>query len=842
MAASAAIGAIDAAVVELGKSVIETSAYFEQLEVSFKTLLGSGNAATEFLNQLEQFAAKTPFEVPGLADMSRQLLSVGVASKDVIPDLKAIGDAASAMGKGQEGANQITHALTIMEARGKLSEREIMMMAYNGINGLQLLSDETGKTSAELADMIQKGLINGKVAAQLFMDAFEQKWGDGMAQQAQTVNGLMTTLRDNLRLAALALGQQLIPVIREFLQWAIKVVQGITDWVKNHQELTKYIAIGTGIVLLFVTAVAAISTAMIVLAPIVQGMIVMFTAFGGILLVAIPIVAAIGVTLAFLSDRFGGLGNVMQAFLKMAKIIWDGIIIVFKESVDAIIIGPLNKFVSAWETGFNLVIKAANGLGAHLKEVKWQIPTLDSGGQLSDIDKQMAALDQMQADAILKKSDAAQQQAIADAKVATGLNLSSAAQKANLAALTAGMEGNKKSGKSAEELKNKLQDLVKALQDVRQKAADEKETLTTEFNRAMEESAKRTADLKDQLADLATQFNRTAAEQQRMFDEQAKQDKSSVADDVIKAEEKIKTLTQEVADAQTKADEARGKAAADLLFKKQQLADIESGATTGTPDEIRKLQTDIINDQQALNGQSDLDKKLKAKKDELKKEQDAYAAEADFIKSIDADIIAARAKGQMTDLQQSVLAYQQKRQQALDDFNFKRQQAQEEYNAHVADLQASLAAEAKKAKDETDAYKKKMDQINDLLKQAEDYKLAVLKGTHDQQMAMIQAEIDAYNRLADAIARAGQGKSPFIVGPAPSSHEFGGLVNAPEGMAVPAILHGQERVIPARQASNMGGGITITIVNPSIRSDNDLAKMKQMLDKTVRDLMINYKL
>lgn len=73
--------------------------------------------------------------------------------------------------------------------------------------------------------------------------------------------------------------------------------------------------------------------------------------------------------------------------------------------------------------------------------------------------------------------------------------------------------------------------------------------------------------------------------------------------------------------------------------------------------------------------------------------------------------------------------------------------------------------------------------------------------------------------------------------------QHGGIVPGPEGKAVPIMAHGQERIIPARQASGMGGSpIVININNPVVRSDDDLRRMEQMLERQFRGLLVNYKI
>lgn len=88
-----------AALWNIGKMALGAAADMQQAEVAFTTLIGNAQQAHTFLNQLKDFAAQTPFELPGLVDDARLLMGVGVAARDVIPTLTAWGNAAGALGE-----------------------------------------------------------------------------------------------------------------------------------------------------------------------------------------------------------------------------------------------------------------------------------------------------------------------------------------------------------------------------------------------------------------------------------------------------------------------------------------------------------------------------------------------------------------------------------------------------------------------------------------------------------------------------------------------------------------------------------------------------------------------
>jgi tape measure domain-containing protein len=196
---------------------IAANASMEQTEVAFGTLLGSGEKAAEFLNELRDFAAATPFEFPELADSAKKLLAMGFAADQIIPMMTTIGDTVGALGGGQAEIDRVTMALGQMQAKGKVSAEEMMQLAELGIPAWKILADQLGVTTAEAMKLAENGLIPADIAIQALRDGMDASFGGSMAAQAQTFNGLMSTLKDNAMLALQAFTGPLFDAAKEAL-------------------------------------------------------------------------------------------------------------------------------------------------------------------------------------------------------------------------------------------------------------------------------------------------------------------------------------------------------------------------------------------------------------------------------------------------------------------------------------------------------------------------------------------------------------------------------------------------------------------------------------------------
>ncbi len=196
-------------------AVIGFNASMEQSAIAWTTLLKSGDAAKQMLDDLYKFAAATPFEFPELEQASKRLLAMGFAAKDIIPMMKDIGNAASALGAGAFGMERIVTALGQMRAKGKVSAEEMNQLAEMGVPAWQMLADAMGKPIPVLMKMAEQG----KISAQTMIDAFrkfsQQNYGGMMEAQSRTFLGVLSTIRDNLRMTAATAFQPLFAVLSE---------------------------------------------------------------------------------------------------------------------------------------------------------------------------------------------------------------------------------------------------------------------------------------------------------------------------------------------------------------------------------------------------------------------------------------------------------------------------------------------------------------------------------------------------------------------------------------------------------------------------------------------------
>lgn len=226
-AATLATGALAVGVGALGFAVAKTGIDFnnlkQQADIAFTTMLGSGEKAKVFLDDLQQFAAKTPFEFPELLSASQRLLAMGFAAEDVRPTLTAVGDAVAALGGSGELVGRVTTALGQMQAKGKASAEEMAQLTEAGIPGWKFLAEAIGTDVAGAMDKVSKGAVDADTVIDALVKGMNEDFGGMMEKQSVTFGGLVSTIKDTFT-------QVSGTVMAPFFTLITGGLQRIVDW------------------------------------------------------------------------------------------------------------------------------------------------------------------------------------------------------------------------------------------------------------------------------------------------------------------------------------------------------------------------------------------------------------------------------------------------------------------------------------------------------------------------------------------------------------------------------------------------------------------------------------
>lgn len=175
---------------------IQYNAQLESYTTGFTNMLGSAEAAKAAMDAIQEDAARTPFDVASLTQANQLLISAGENAGYSRKVIMALGDAVSATGGGNAELSRMSANLQQIANVGKASAIDIKQFAYAGINIYQVLADYTGKSVQEVQNMT----ISYDLLSQALIAASEEggRYYNAMDTQSQTMNGRVSTLKDNV--------------------------------------------------------------------------------------------------------------------------------------------------------------------------------------------------------------------------------------------------------------------------------------------------------------------------------------------------------------------------------------------------------------------------------------------------------------------------------------------------------------------------------------------------------------------------------------------------------------------------------------------------------------------
>lgn len=201
-------------------------------KISLETIFeGSSEAATAFLNDLDRFNEQTPFEFPEIANLSKQLLNAGWAAKEVIPSMRAIGDAVAASGRGAYALDHIVLALTQIKMLGRLESNDLKQL-NQFIPARQIIAEEL-KLNGNQVSRISELKISSEKAIDALIQGIEKRYGGLMERLNNTLAVQFSSIKDNFRMIVSDISQpfydQLVEMLKGVNSWASEIKSAIKD-------------------------------------------------------------------------------------------------------------------------------------------------------------------------------------------------------------------------------------------------------------------------------------------------------------------------------------------------------------------------------------------------------------------------------------------------------------------------------------------------------------------------------------------------------------------------------------------------------------------------------------
>lgn len=222
-----------------GKNIINqgiaSASQFEKTTIEMETLIGNAKETKTLMSDLTEFAVKTPFEMPGILQVTTGLLQFGERGKELMGTLQMLGDASS----GDAMKFQML-GLVFNQIRGvgKLLTQDFRQLSTRGIISLQDIAKHYGKTTTEAEKMLSSGKISfadfRKILGGLTSEG--GRFYNMMVKQSQSVSGLVSTLNDAWNIAVRTIAVPMIPYYKGILNVLIASANALESFVRNGGE------------------------------------------------------------------------------------------------------------------------------------------------------------------------------------------------------------------------------------------------------------------------------------------------------------------------------------------------------------------------------------------------------------------------------------------------------------------------------------------------------------------------------------------------------------------------------------------------------------------------------
>ena len=209
---------------ELVSKIATVRGEFQQLEVAFKTMLGSAEQAKTLMSQLTQTAATTPFGLEDVAQGAKQLLAYGFEAEKVNETLIRLGDIAAGL---SVPLNDLVYLYGTTMAQGRLYTQDLNQFTGRGIPMISELAKQFGVAESKVKELVEAGKVGFPEVQKVIESLTDEggKFGGLMEAQSKTITGQISNIEDAISMMFNELGQQSEGVINTTLSGISYVIE-----------------------------------------------------------------------------------------------------------------------------------------------------------------------------------------------------------------------------------------------------------------------------------------------------------------------------------------------------------------------------------------------------------------------------------------------------------------------------------------------------------------------------------------------------------------------------------------------------------------------------------------
>lgn len=229
---------------------------FQQFEIAFETMLGSGQKAKAMISDLAKLAATTPFDMRGVVNGAKQLLAYGFAANEITETMRRLGDISAGLGLNLQ---DLTWLYGTTMVQGRLFTRDLMQFTGRGIPLTEELAKQFGVTKDKVSELVTAGKVGFPEVKKAIESLTNEggKFGGLMEKQSHSITGQISNIQDTIEMAINDLGTQTEGLMND----ALDITSTVIDHWKEIGEVILAAASAIGLYKAMAVSVAAFDTA-----------------------------------------------------------------------------------------------------------------------------------------------------------------------------------------------------------------------------------------------------------------------------------------------------------------------------------------------------------------------------------------------------------------------------------------------------------------------------------------------------------------------------------------------------------------------------------------------------
>lgn len=229
---------------------------FQQFEIAFETMLGSGQKAKGMISDLANLAATTPYDMKGVVNGAKQLLAYGFAANEITDTMRRLGDVSAGLGLNLQ---DLTWLYGTTMVQGRLFTRDLMQFTGRGIPLTEELAKQFGVTKDKVSELVTAGKVGFPEVKKAIESLTNEggKFGGLMEKQSHSITGQISNIQDSIEMAINDLGTQTEGLMNDALDITSKVI----DHWKEIGEVILAAASAIGLYKAMAVSIASFDTA-----------------------------------------------------------------------------------------------------------------------------------------------------------------------------------------------------------------------------------------------------------------------------------------------------------------------------------------------------------------------------------------------------------------------------------------------------------------------------------------------------------------------------------------------------------------------------------------------------